>query len=77
MSIEGAALDNMCSGTSDDDMNLKLNDITVVNILMDLGPSCTTNAATFRVHSDWLHKNYLLVGLAPVVVVMRAVALSH
>jgi len=50
MSIEEAALDNiMCTGTSDDDdMNQKLDDITVVNILMDLGPSCTTNAATFR-----------------------------
>ena len=54
MSVEEAALDNiiMCSGTStsdsDDDMNQKLNDITVVNILMDLGPSCTYNAATFR-----------------------------
>ena len=48
MSVEGAALDNMCSGTSDD-MNMKLlGDITVVNILMDLGPSCTTNAATLR-----------------------------
>jgi hypothetical protein len=51
MSAKSAALDNMCRvsvGTSNDDMNKKLDDITVVNILMDLGPSCTTNAATFR-----------------------------
>jgi hypothetical protein len=51
MSVEEAALDNiiMCGrGTSDDDMNKKLDYTTVMNILMDLGPSCTTNAATFR-----------------------------
>jgi hypothetical protein len=53
MSVKEAVLDNMCSvsvGTSDDDMNNQklVNDITVVNILMDLGPSCTTNAAAFR-----------------------------
>ncbi len=29
-------------------VNQKLDDTTVVNILMDLGPSCTSNAATFR-----------------------------
>ena len=51
MSVEGAVLDNMMcsvSGGTSDDMNQKLDDITIVNILMDLGPSCTTNAATFR-----------------------------
>jgi len=56
MNVKKAALNNMCSGNGrgtsddDDDMNKKLDldYTTVVNILMDLGPSCTTNAATFR-----------------------------